>query len=80
MSTDIKKIPEHQLKRFNGIAQMLREMRFAEGLSQSELIEHGISRRQVQRAEHRKNLTLLKLFEIIDAYGYRLDEFFHDME
>ena len=77
MSTYQNKIPRHHHKRLEKIAGMLREMRFSEGKCQYELT---VSRRAVQRAEYGNNLTLVKLFELIDCYGYSLDEFFQGME
>ena len=80
MSNNKPKIPSHHRKRLEKIASMLREMRFSEGKYQDELTDYGISRRRVQRAEYGNNLTLLKLFDLIDCYGYSLDEFFQGME
>ena len=80
MSTNNSNIPIKHRKRLDAIAQMLREMRFAEGKCQDEFMEYGLSRRQVQRAEYGHNLSLLKLFEIIDAYNYTLHDFFEGME
>ncbi len=73
-------MPKHHRKRLEGIARMLKEMRFAEGKRQDELIENGISRRQVQRAEYANNLTLSNLFQLIDSYGYTLEQFFQGMK
>ena len=75
-----KKISHQHQKRLQQISEMLREIRFSEGLNQNELIDYGISRRQVQRVEHSNNLTLLGLFRILDFYGYTLSEFFADIE
>jgi hypothetical protein len=55
-------------------------MRFSEGKNQDELSEWGATRRQVQRGEQGFNLTLTSLFNLLDCYGYRLDEFFEGME
>ncbi len=79
MST-YKRIPSHHHKRLAKIGMMLREMRFSEGKYQDELDEYGISRRQIQRGEYGSNLTLVGLFNLIDCYGYHLDEFFEGME
>ena len=79
MKTINPNIPKHHRKRLEGIAQMLREMRFSEGLCQDELIEHGITRRQVQRAEYGQ-LNFRNLFLLIDFYGYTLEAFFKGME
>ena len=66
--------------RLRTIANSLREMRFSEGKNQDELSEWGATRRQVQRGEQGSNLTLTSLFNLLDCYGYRLDEFFEGME
>ena len=73
-------IPEKHQKRLNNISEMLREIRFSENLCQDDLVDHGISRRQVQRGEYGQNLTLKCLFCLIDYYGYSLGEFFDGME
>ncbi len=78
--TDKKKIPIHHQKRLDYIATMLKEMRFSEGKYQDEFVDNGVSRRQIQRGEYGCNLTLVGLFTILDCYGYRLNEFFGDME
>jgi len=62
------------------IANALKEIRFSEGKNQDELSDWGATRRQIQRGEQGKNLTLTSLFILLDCYGYRLDEFFADME
>ena len=83
MKTVKANIPNHHRKRLDAIAQMLKEMRFAEGKCQDELIEHGLTRRQVQRGETvggGQNLTLQTLFRLIDAYNYTLHDFFEGME
>ncbi len=74
------KIPPRHQKRLEKIALLLREMRYAEGLNQNELADAGVSRRQIQRGEYGCNLTLVRLFTLLDCYGYRLDEFFELME
>jgi transcriptional regulator with XRE-family HTH domain len=71
--------PYHQ-KRLEKIGLMLREMRFSEGLNQNEFIDFGVSRRQIQRGEYSCNISLVGLFKLLDVYGYRLDEFFEDIE
>ena len=73
-------VPPHHIKRQKYIAQMLKEMRFSEGKNQNSYAEFGISRRQIQRGEHGCNLSLISLFKLLDAFGYRLDEFFEGME
>jgi len=68
---------EHRLK---AIGNMLKEIRFSEGRNQDELSEWGATRRQIQRGEQGFNLTLTSLFNLLDCYGYRLDEFFEGIE
>jgi hypothetical protein len=75
-----RKILPHHQKRLENIASMLKEMRFSEGKNQDGFAENGLSRRQIQRGEYGCNISLLGLFAILDVYGYRLDEFFEDME
>jgi hypothetical protein len=71
--------PLHQ-KRLENIAHMLREMRFSEGKNQSDFGEYGVSRRQIQRGECGCNISLVRLFTILDCYdGYTLSDFFEDM-
>lgn len=67
----------HRLRK---IANTLKEMRFSEGKNQDELSDWGATRRQIQRGEQGNNLTLTSLFNLLDCYGYRLDEFFEGME
>ena len=75
-------VPPHHKKRLKYIAQMLKEMRFAEGRNQDGYEDFGISRRQIQRGECTigSNLSLISLFNLLDAFGYRLDDFFEGME
>ena len=73
-------MPTQYQKRFDYIANMLREIRFSEGKIQTDFTESGLSRRQIQRGEHGCNLSLISLFKLLDAFGYRLDEFFEGME
>ena len=75
--TPKKNILPHHQKRLEIISDMLREMRFAEGLNQDEFIDYGVSRRQIQRGEHACNISLLRFFTILDCYeGYTLSDFF----
>jgi hypothetical protein len=75
-----KKTLPHQDKRLERIGIMLKEMRFSEGKNQNGFLELGVSRRQIQRGEYGSNLSLIGLFTLLDCYGYRIDEFFHEME
>ncbi len=66
--------------RLRNIASTLKEIRFSEGRNQDEFSDWGATRRQIQRGEQAYNLTLTSLFNLLDCYGYRLDEFFEGME
>lgn len=74
------KISQQHQKRLEKIGMMLREMRFSEGLNQDEFIDQGLSRRQIQRGESGRNISLVTLYKLLDVYGYHLDEFFEGME
>lgn len=79
-STDKRNLPSNHRLRLNYVASMLREMRFSEGKNQSDFTEYGVSRRQIQRGESGCNISLLRLFAILDCYeGYTLSDFFEDM-
>ena len=83
MKTNTKRVvPPHHLQRLKYISQMLKEMRFSEGKLQNGYEDYGVSRRQIQRGECiiGSNLSLISLFKLLDAFGYRLDEFFEGME
>ena len=67
-------------QRLKAIGKMLKEIRFSEGRNQTEFVEWGASRRQIQRGEHGLNLTLTSLFNLLDCYGYSLRDFFEDLE
>lgn len=67
-------------RRMETIGRTLKEIRFSEGRNQDEYVEYGATRRQIQRGEHGFNLTLSSLFNLLDCYGYTLQEFFEDME
>lgn len=67
-------------QRLEAIGKMLKEIRFSEGRNQDEFEEWGASRRQIQRGEHGLNLTLTSLFNLLDCYGYSLQDFFEDLE
>jgi len=72
--------PCHQ-KRLKHIGMMFREIRFSEGKNQDSFIDLGVSRRQIQRGEQGCNITLVRLFTLLDCYdGYKLSDFFEGME
>ena len=66
-------------QRLKAIGKMLKEIRFSEGRNQDEFAEWGASRRQIQRGEYGSDLRLSSLFNLLDCYGYTLQEFFADM-
>jgi len=75
------KISQQHQKRLENIAQMLKEMRFSEGLNQDGFADNGVSRRQIQRGEYGCNISLVRLFSLIDCYeGYTLSDFFEGMQ
>ena len=67
-------------KRLHQIGSMLSEIRFSEGKNQDEFLESGITRRQIQQGEYGSNLTLTSLFNLLDCYGYELNDFFQDLK
>ena len=77
--TEKLSLPSHHQKRLDYIAAMLNEMRFSEGKNQSDFSEYGVSRRQIQRVESGSNISLVRLFTILDCYQYTLSDFFEDM-
>jgi hypothetical protein len=72
--TKKRKISPYTQQRLNYIGLILKEMRLSEGKRQDGFVEEGISRRAVQRAEYSNNLTLIKLFSLLDLYGYNLSD------
>jgi hypothetical protein len=61
-------------KRLEYVASMLKEIRLSEGKNQDSFVEDGISRRQIQRAEYGYNISILKLYTLLDCYGYKLSD------
>lgn len=61
-------------KRLEYVALTLKEMRLAEGKKQDSYLDEGLSRRQIQRAEYGYNISLAKLFLLLDCYGYTLKD------
>jgi DNA-binding XRE family transcriptional regulator len=77
-----KTIPEHQKKRFEDIFLFIKNYRINDGLSQkmySKLSDTHVN--TIQRMETCKlNVTLLTLFNCVDAMEMTLSEFFQDIE
>ena len=61
-------------KRLEYVASMLKSIRLSEGKNQNSFVEDGISRRQIQRAEYGYNISILKLYTLLDCYGYNLSD------
>jgi hypothetical protein len=59
-------------KQIDFIALMLKEMRLAQGKTQEGFYDVGLSRRQIQRAEYKNNMTLAKLLFMLRCYGISL--------
>jgi len=63
-----KSIPSEHQKALNAISTFLRELRYGEGLTQTELsAQVNRHRNTIQRAENGGNTTLLTIFELADA-------------
>ncbi len=73
-------IEPHNQNRLATISTMLREIRLGTGRNQDGFDDFSLSRRQIQRGEGNSNLTLLKLFQLLDCYDYTLSQFFEGME
>jgi len=67
-------------KRAESVSAMLRELRFNFGYTQLQLGEQiHKSRQSISRSENSKNISIIFLFDILDAYDITLDEFFSGM-
>lgn len=79
--TQKKKLSPLHKTRLEKISNMLKEIRFSEGKNQGDFSEYGVSRRQIQRGEYGCNISLVRLFTILDCYeGYTLSDFFEGMD
>ena len=65
--------PQHQ-KCLKRLKVFLKEARFSEGKRQDDFTNFGFTRRQVQWVESGNNITLVRLFSILDVYGYKLSD------
>jgi len=75
------KIEDHNQKRLEAIAMFLKEFRINSGLTQEELSQYSSPHRNtIVRAENARNISLLKLFEILDALELEPREVFMDIE
>lgn len=72
-----KPIPDLHKKQLETISTYLRELRFSEGLTQTELSEKvSLHRNTIHRAENGGNTTLLTIFELADALDISASELF----
>ena len=74
-----KKISQENKKKLEAIAYYFRELRFSEGLTQSEVCENvNLHPNTIARMENGHNMTLLSLFALCDFYGVTLNEIIND--
>jgi hypothetical protein len=67
-------VSENYRKRLEIISMMFKEIRQADGRNQDGYIDDGLTRRQIQTGESGRNMTLIKLFSLLDCYGYTLKD------
>ena len=78
---DKRKIPSHQIQRFEYLSLLLKNLRVNDGCSQREIGEQAnLHYNTIYHSENACNLTLLSLFEILDSYGVKINEIFRDIE
>ena len=76
-----KSIPDLHQKRLDSISSYIRELRFGEGMTQSEVCkELDLHKNTILRVENGYNMNLTTLFEIADFYGIPIGEMFADIE
>jgi transcriptional regulator with XRE-family HTH domain len=74
-------LTDQNRKRLEYLGTYLRELRFNEGMTQKELSQNlNLHRNSIIRAENNHNITLLTVFELVDALDISLSELFQDME
>ena len=73
---------QHHQKRMEYIASFLRNYRLNTGKTQYDLSEctSSVHRNTISRAEAAKNISLLKLFEILDALELQPSDLFLEVE
>lgn len=77
-----KKIPEHHERRFIELSLFIKNYRINESLSMSDFSKLADTHvNTIQRFEKgNKNITVLTLFDFIDAMDMSLSEFFAQMD
>lgn len=76
-------IEDHNKKRLQAVAMFLKEFRINSGLTQQEISQSSLlspHRNTIVRIENAKNISLLKLFEILDSLGLEPRDLFQDVE
>jgi transcriptional regulator with XRE-family HTH domain len=76
-----KTIPEEHQKRLKELGCYLRELRFAEALTQQDVAEKiRLHRNTISNLEASKDFRISTLFEICDYYDIPLTEVFQDIK
>lgn len=71
------KIPEEHQNRLTELACFLRELRFAEGMTQQEVCEElNLHKNTLIRVENGYDMNVTTLFEIADFYDIPIGEIF----
>ena len=74
-----KKISQENKKKLEAIAAYFRELRFSEGLTQSEVCENvNLHPNTIVRIENAKNVTLTTLFDLVDYYQIPIHQIFNE--
>jgi hypothetical protein len=68
------RISDIDRNRLDYISLVLKEMRLAEGKTQDDYLNDGLTRRQIQWVEASNNLTIMKLYSILYFYGYTMKD------
>jgi lambda repressor-like predicted transcriptional regulator len=76
-----RKIPQHQMHRFEYLSCLLKNLRLNDGHSMREKAQQAnLHYNTIYHSENVSNLTLLSLFELLDSYGVKVNEIFQDFE
>lgn len=75
-------IPDHHQKRLNYLGAFIRNYRLNNCMTQKDLSEctDSVHRNTLVRLEAGKNISLLKLFEVLDAMELSPQDLFLDVE
>ena len=76
-----RKIPHHQMHRFEYLSLLLKNLRVNDGQSMRDKgLQENLHYNTIYHSENACNLTLLSLFELLDSYGVKVNEIFQDFE